>query len=71
MRFAAGIADDTGAQENFMVRHITQDILVQGDAAPAFERVRIEVWRNFLEHGELGAACVVYHKGQKVVNLST
>jgi CubicO group peptidase (beta-lactamase class C family) len=40
-----------------------------GSVAPEFERVKTEFTRNFTERGELGAACAVYHKGRKVVDL--
>ena len=42
---------------------------VHGDVAPGFERVADEFRRNFAERGELGAACAVYHRGEKVVDL--
>ena len=42
---------------------------VAGEVAPGFERVREEFERNFAERGELGAACAVYHEGEKVVDL--
>jgi CubicO group peptidase (beta-lactamase class C family) len=42
---------------------------VHGEVAPGFERVREEFERNFSERGELGAACAVYHEGEKVVDL--
>ena len=42
---------------------------VHGDVAPGFERVADEFRRNFDERGELGAACAVYHRGEKVVDL--
>lgn len=42
---------------------------VYGEVAPGFERVREEFERNFAERGELGAACAVYHEGEKVVDL--
>lgn len=43
--------------------------LIQGCIAPGFEEVRNEFRRNFSERGELGAACTVYYKGEKVVDL--
>lgn len=43
--------------------------LVNGTVAPGFEAVQKEFERNFTERGELGAACAVYYKGQKVVDL--
>lgn len=43
--------------------------LVNGMVAPGFEAVQREFERNFTERGELGAACAVYYKGEKVVDL--
>jgi len=43
--------------------------LIHGDVAAGFEEVQQEFVRNFSERGELGAACAVYHKGEKVVDL--
>jgi CubicO group peptidase (beta-lactamase class C family) len=40
-----------------------------GTVAQGFELVRDEFQRNFSERGELGAACAVYHRGEKVVDL--
>lgn len=45
------------------------ETLVQGEVAPGFEEVRSEFIRNFAERHELGAACAVYYKGRKVVDL--
>ncbi|MBA2677059.1 MAG: beta-lactamase family protein [Ktedonobacteraceae bacterium] len=42
---------------------------IQGRVEPGFENVREEFARNFTERGELGGACAMYHKGQKVVDL--
>jgi CubicO group peptidase (beta-lactamase class C family) len=42
---------------------------IQGDVAPGFEGVADEFRRNFAERGELGAACAVHHRGEKVVDL--
>ena len=42
---------------------------IAGEVAPAFEGVRIEFERNFLERGEQGAACAIFHRGVKVVDL--
>jgi CubicO group peptidase (beta-lactamase class C family) len=42
---------------------------VHGDVAPGFGAVADEFRRNFELHGELGAACAVYHRGEKVVDL--
>lgn len=43
--------------------------MIHGEVAPGFEDVRVEFERNFAERGELGAACAVYHRGDKVVDL--
>lgn len=43
--------------------------LVDGFVAPEFDEVRQEFVRNFVERGERGAACAVYHRGIKVVDL--
>ena len=42
---------------------------IHGDVAPGFERVADEFRGNFERRAELGAACAVYHRGQKVVDL--
>lgn len=43
--------------------------LVQGEVAPGFEKVRAAFASNFSERNELGAACAVFHRGKKVVDL--
>lgn len=43
--------------------------MIHGKVTPGFEEVETEFKRNFTERGELGAACAIYHKGQKVVDL--
>ncbi len=43
--------------------------MIHGEVAPGFEEVETEFKRNFIERGELGAACAIYHKGKKVVDL--
>lgn len=52
-----------------MAAETAPETSVYGEVAPGFERVREEFGRNFAERGELGAACAVYHKGEKVVDL--
>jgi CubicO group peptidase (beta-lactamase class C family) len=42
---------------------------IEGFAAPGFEAVREAFIENFERRGELGAACCVYHRGEKVVDL--
>ncbi len=43
--------------------------MIHGEVASGFEEVETEFKKNFTERGELGAACAVYHKGKKVVDL--
>ena len=43
---------------------------VAGVARPGFEAVRKAFVENFQHRHELGAACCVYHRGEKVVDLS-
>jgi CubicO group peptidase (beta-lactamase class C family) len=43
--------------------------IVRGIVAPGFEPVREEFARNFSGRGELGAACAVFQRGRKVVDL--
>jgi len=43
--------------------------MIYGSVVKGFEEVKDEFEKNFLERGELGAACAVYHRGQKVVDL--
>jgi CubicO group peptidase (beta-lactamase class C family) len=42
---------------------------IHGTVEPGFEEVESEFKKNFLERGELGAACAIYHEGEKVVDL--
>jgi CubicO group peptidase (beta-lactamase class C family) len=42
---------------------------IEGFVAPEFRAVREEFTRNFTERGERGAACALYHRGTKVVDL--
>jgi CubicO group peptidase (beta-lactamase class C family) len=43
--------------------------LVLGIVKPGFESVRLEFENNFKKRGEVGAACTIYYKGEKVVDL--
>jgi CubicO group peptidase (beta-lactamase class C family) len=43
--------------------------MIQGWVAPGFEEVEAEFRTNFVERGELGAACAIYYRGEKVVDL--
>ncbi len=49
--------------------NLQQDPPIQGYAKPEFEEVRNEFTENFQKRGEIGAACTVYHKKEKVVDL--
>jgi len=42
---------------------------IHGDVEPRFARVREAFAANFAAHGEVGAACSVYHRGRPVVDL--
>jgi CubicO group peptidase (beta-lactamase class C family) len=42
---------------------------VQGKVSPGFEPVRDAFAENFARRGELGGACCVYYRGEKVVDL--
>ena len=52
-----------------MERKASTPALIEGIVAPEFHEVRREFERNFVERGEHGAACAIYHRGQKVVDL--
>ncbi len=43
--------------------------LIHGEVAPGFEEVEAQFERNFTETDELGAACAIYYRGEKVVDL--
>jgi CubicO group peptidase (beta-lactamase class C family) len=45
------------------------DVPIDGFVASEFRAVHDEFKRNFVERGERGAACAVYHRGTKVVDL--
>jgi CubicO group peptidase (beta-lactamase class C family) len=44
-------------------------IFVEGQVSAGFEAVRNAFAENFSRRGELGGACCVYHRGEKVVDL--
>jgi CubicO group peptidase (beta-lactamase class C family) len=46
-----------------------QTELIHGSVAPGFEAVEQEFRRNFAKRREWGAACAVYYRGEKVVDL--
>ena len=43
--------------------------VVQGVVTPGFEAVRTAFAQNFEQRGEQGAACTMFHRGRKVVDL--
>ena len=43
--------------------------MIHGTVTGGFEEVRTEFQRNFDQRGELGAACAVYRRGRKIVDL--
>lgn len=45
------------------------DSLVHGFVSPGFEAIREEFARNFVDRGEQGAACAVFHRGEQVADL--
>ncbi len=46
-----------------------QQVEIQGQVSPGFEAVRAAFADNFARRNELGGACCVYHRGEKVVDL--
>lgn len=52
-----------------MERKSKKMLRIEGIVAPEFDEVRRAFERNFVELGEQGAACAIYHRGQKVVDL--
>jgi CubicO group peptidase (beta-lactamase class C family) len=43
--------------------------MIHGQVAPEFETVEAEFRKNFAQRGDIGAACTVFHRGTKVVDL--
>lgn len=54
---------------NFYVKTSGDCPMIHGFAAPEFHMVREEFERNFTERGERGAACALFHRGHRVVDL--
>jgi CubicO group peptidase (beta-lactamase class C family) len=44
-------------------------MFIEGQCSPEFQSVRHALERNFAHGGEQGAACCIYHRGVKVVDL--
>src|SRR5512140_975401 len=49
--------------------HMTKPGVISGFAKPGFEAVRDAFVENFERRNEIGAACCIYHRGEKVVDL--
>lgn len=55
-----------------MMQHIERcvgDVQIQGYIKTGFEKLVEAFVRNFAEHGDVGAACAVYHQGKAVADL--
>ena len=65
---AAGLLVLAGCSPYAALRHDPESH-VQGTAAPGFAEVKQAFVENFKDRKELGAACAVYYKGEKVVDL--
>ncbi len=48
---------------------MSDNIAISGFVKPEFEAVRVAFIENFEDRDELGAACCIYYKGEKVVDL--
>jgi CubicO group peptidase (beta-lactamase class C family) len=59
----------TCIKENKVAEKLSKEFIPHGSVTPKFEKVKAEFKKNFIERGELGAACAVYYKSQKVVDL--
>jgi len=46
-----------------------QDLFIGGHVETGFEYVREQFERNFRQRGEQGAACAIYYRGERVVDL--
>src|SRR5687768_8983576 len=52
-----------------MAKATLETLAVEGHVSPGFENVRETFAENFARRGELGGACCVYRRGEKVVDL--
>lgn len=53
----------------FMSNNSIHEPLLHGEIKPGFEPVLEEFRRNFQERGEVGAACAIFFRGERVVDL--
>lgn len=56
-------------EENTILKQEERKMQVHGMVEPGFEAVQTQFARNFAARGEVGAACTIYHRGRKVVDL--
>ena len=56
-------------QKRKKLEEMRNPVETHGFVSPGFEAVREAFAENFANRGEIGAACCVYHKGEKVVDL--
>jgi CubicO group peptidase (beta-lactamase class C family) len=52
-----------------MSREFREMTKIRGECQPGYGAVRDALAENFERHGEVGAACCVYHRGEPVVDL--
>jgi CubicO group peptidase (beta-lactamase class C family) len=52
-----------------MFPHKVEPSMIHGTVTTGFEEVEAAFKQNFVERGELGAACAMYYRGEKVVDL--
>jgi len=48
---------------------VMTSVAIEGHVSPGFESVRDVFTDNFLRRRELGGACAVYHRGQRVIDI--
>jgi CubicO group peptidase (beta-lactamase class C family) len=56
-------------QRSKKAKEVQKPVEIHGYVNPGFEAVREAFAENFAKRGEIGGACAVYHKGEKVVDL--
>jgi CubicO group peptidase (beta-lactamase class C family) len=56
-------------RRNHLAKIKIEASMIHGSVSSGFEEVETEFKRNFAERDELGAACTIYYKGEKVVDL--
>ena len=56
-------------RKHAVAREVPNTVAIHGFVSPGYEAVREAFAENFSQRREIGAACCVYHKGEKVVDL--